>query len=625
MNSTPVPPRPLAERAAVAIVAVAVVAGPLALGCSSAAARFGLETSCIAAVLLWLCCKPSRPRLFWAPVFTFAALLVQNAPLPDRLLVNLAPVSAGAWKIANETSPSAWGCISINPACSFASACRVLLLAAVLASVIDLGRYRSHRFVLFAALATSASLIVGLGLCFGSARQSRVLLGIYDLSGPVTKTENPLLLTEQTNGLGWPEEQTVENRRFVVENRGIGDGFGCYRYSNHFAGGTVLTLPIAVALWLWASQKHLSLTRRSAMAGVMLGIGLFVVGGMAQSRAGTAALVFSAMIFLSIAFTAPWARLAMGWVAAVYAGVIVAGLAVMLGAWHWLLPMLTADWQKRIDFLLSDGRALAAQIAVRMFRASPWLGTGLTSFEQIFPRFHSGHTRLYFAHNDYAQILAETGLVGALILGVVVIVVGMRFRRFLAGATGGYRLLNAGPWAALAGIVVHSAFDWNMYLPANAFLCAVVLALCISSVPSASPPGSLSPYRRWMAVTGRWLLLAIVVGAYAVVSRDLVSEISRKNLGEAMIADRLETRSPPRPEVVERLADAIAAAESVAAVDPRNASLAVALSQAHLRLAARQTDPEPKQRSLRESVAWGARARSLNATCRGIPEEGGNR
>jgi hypothetical protein len=544
---------------------------------------------------------------------------MQQIPLPDRILVTMAPVSAGAWKLAHADNPSTWGTISVHPAASLAATSRILLLTTMLVMIVDLGRYRSHRFTLLAGLAASAIVIVGLGLGFSSARQTQVMLGIFNISGPFHKAQDPTLLTEQTAGLGWPEVLKVDDRRYVVENRGVGDGFGSFRYSNHFAGATVLTLPIAIAFWLWASARRLPLWFGGGIAAALFGLGLWAVGGMAQSRAGVASLLMSAFLFLFLALSAPWARRIAGYVTLAYAGLIVAVLVVMLGAWHWIVPLLSPEWQKRISFLLSDGRALAAQIAVRMFRASPWLGTGLTSFEQIFPRFDSGHTRLYFAHNDYAQILAETGLVGVVALVTLTVILWQRFQRFCSGAKQGYRLLNSGPWAALAGIAVHSAFDWQMYLPANAFLCCVVLGLCLGSVPSRSPP-YLEGGRSWRANLPRFMLACAVLLSYAIATRDFISEATRRRLGEAMIADRRDTSSPAAPDVEARLLETIADAETISVIDPGNASLAVALSQGYLRLAGRQGEQAAKNTALQQSDSWGRKARSLNATSPGIPE-----
>ena len=618
MATPPTAQQRLAQIAA-ATISCACVLSPLALGASSAEARFALEAATWLAVSCWLVSGPIAARLTWMPVCVAAVLLAQQLPLPDRLLLAIAPVSAGAWKLAHESTPGAWGCISVNPGASFTATCRVLFSMATLAMVMDIGRYRSHRSLLLSALAISSMLMLGLGLCFGSAQQTQVLLGVIDISGPIDRAKSPLLIAEQTAGIGWPSIQTLADHRYIAEDRSVGDGFGSYRYSNHFAGGTVLTLPIAAALWLWLTRGKVRQWLRQAVFGGMFGMALWIVAIMAQSRAGTASLVLAGFTLCFLTAVHPTWRRTAGWLAAASAGGIASLLIIMLGGWQWVMPLVPTAYQKAVAVVLSDGRALAAQIAVRMFRASPVLGTGLTSFEQIFPRFQAGHTNLYFAHNDYAQILAETGLAG--LAGVVrfASLCWSRWKRFVADAGGDYRILNAGPWAGLVGFASHSAFDWNMYLPANAFMACVVAGLCVSSVPNPSSPNA-SP-RPYLGSIGRILLLAASLLAILGLGRDTLSEVAgRRNLGAAMVADQLAQKEPLQPSAVNLLSESIPIAEAIFARDRYNAALAVALSQANLRLAAHQQDLKMREEYLAASGRWARTARSMNATCRGLPQ-----
>jgi len=77
---------------------------------------------------------------------------------------------------------------------------------------------------------------------------------------------------------------------------------------------------------------------------------------------------------------------------------------------------------------------VATRDSLRMFRAHPWISTGLGSFETVFPQYQSLPTDLTWdhAHNGYAEALAETGLVGGvLILLAVVALFRSAFRNFL--------------------------------------------------------------------------------------------------------------------------------------------------------------------------------------------------
>jgi len=52
--------------------------------------------------------------------------------------------------------------------------------------------------------------------------------------------------------------------------------------------------------------------------------------------------------------------------------------------------------------------------SLRMFARKPMLGWGLGAFETVYPAFRSFYTTVYdkAAHNDYVQVLVESGIVG---------------------------------------------------------------------------------------------------------------------------------------------------------------------------------------------------------------------
>jgi len=135
---------------------------------------------------------------------------------------------------------------------------------------------------------------------------------------------------------------------------------------------------------------------------------------------------------------------------------------------------------------------------LRMFRAHPWLGTGLGSYEIVAPRYRRQPSDLLWdhAHNDYAEALAETGLAGAvLMVWSLALFFNSAFRtsHSALGST-----LDLGPWtfnslrfgAALGvcGLLVHSFVDFNLHIPANA-LCFAVCAGLASSAGSLLAPG----------------------------------------------------------------------------------------------------------------------------------------
>src|SRR5439155_20756804 len=126
---------------------------------------------------------------------------------------------------------------------------------------------------------------------------------------------------------------------------------------------------------------------------------------------------------------------------------------------------------------------------VRELPAYVWLGSGLGTFEDSFaPLTPAGSGRRWDkAHNDYLQLLWETGVVGGLLFlaGVVVFVL-----RFWWPALRDFRhpvdVFRVGIAVALMSIALHSAVDFCLQIGANGFLCALLAGL-LAALYAPSP------------------------------------------------------------------------------------------------------------------------------------------
>jgi O-antigen ligase len=124
-----------------------------------------------------------------------------------------------------------------------------------------------------------------------------------------------------------------------------------------------------------------------------------------------------------------------------------------------------------------------------MFLHRPVLGWGLGTFPTIYPSYRSFYTNLFVneAHNDYAQALVETGLLGFGLMAWFLISV---YRRGLpTSRRWEFKWDGALSLAALlgcTGILFHSFVDFNVQIPANAALFYVLCALAASELPTQS-------------------------------------------------------------------------------------------------------------------------------------------
>jgi len=128
----------------------------------------------------------------------------------------------------------------------------------------------------------------------------------------------------------------------------------------------------------------------------------------------------------------------------------------------------------------SSGRLALWKEASGIIRNYPAVGSGLGTFGLAFRRYQT--TALDFfvdhAHNDYLEATTDTGILGAALLFIPILALLVKMVLAYAGARSAYRrsvlLACIGGTAAL---LIHSAADFNLQIPANALLFAVVLGI----------------------------------------------------------------------------------------------------------------------------------------------------
>jgi O-antigen ligase len=115
-----------------------------------------------------------------------------------------------------------------------------------------------------------------------------------------------------------------------------------------------------------------------------------------------------------------------------------------------------------------------------IIRDYPAVGTGLGTFVVAFRRYQSTSVDFLVdhAHNDYVEVTSDTGILGAALLFIPIMGLLLKMILAYAEARSAYRrsvlLACMGGTAAL---LIHSATDFNLQIPANALLFAVVLGI----------------------------------------------------------------------------------------------------------------------------------------------------
>ena len=220
-------------------------------------------------------------------------------------------------------------------------------------------------------------------------------------------------------------------------------------------------------------------------------------------------------------------------------GVLALGIVLWLG-WRPVVDRFGALAQVARD-PMGDTRAVGTLDTLRLFAAAPLMGSGFGSYQHAFSIFQSvsvQNERWLHAHNDYAQLLAEGGMLGALLFalaaGAFLVHVGKRLR----GASERGRLMACGLAVAIAAAALHSFVDYGLHKPANAFLLAAVCGMAVACVHLArgakeekAPDGSgdsvPGPARRTAVLRGGALAaLALVAGLTLVELGELRGELA---------------------------------------------------------------------------------------------------
>jgi len=118
---------------------------------------------------------------------------------------------------------------------------------------------------------------------------------------------------------------------------------------------------------------------------------------------------------------------------------------------------------------------------MRMARAHPIFGAGLGGYWAEIPVYHdaSGVLTPQQAHNDYLELLASGGLIGAALFVWFAIALVRQCRKALQTLAGFQRVIAFGSIIGIFGVAVHSLVEFGLHITCNA-LCFVILLSILS-------------------------------------------------------------------------------------------------------------------------------------------------
>jgi O-antigen ligase len=251
--------------------------------------------------------------------------------------------------------------------------------------------------------------------------------------------------------------------------------FGPFVNRHNFAGYMEMTLALPLGLMFTSAiEREKRLLYLTAIA--MMGVAILMSG----SRGGLVS--FFAMVLFLVVLTGFRSKvegmstqgqfrarrifqrvgLAMALLLVILAGVVLIGGESSLS--RFLDSVNASD--------PTTGRTQIWKVTLQIIKTHPVIGAGLGAYGVAYTPFDSsnGMNRPEQAHNDYLQVLADTGIVGA-ILGIIFIVLLFRIGLQRTRSQDVFRRgVATGALAGCFAVLVHSIFDFTLHTTSNALL-----------------------------------------------------------------------------------------------------------------------------------------------------------
>jgi O-antigen ligase len=264
----------------------------------------------------------------------------------------------------------------------------------------------------------------------------------------------------------------------------LGDARGTYINRNHFAGFMEMMLPLGLGYTLAMGSWHKKISLKALISSerpnfqFFLSIGLVVMTLallLSKSRAGIFGGVLGFLTFALLMRSSSGELPRSFWVM----------ISVIVGMVSFYSLKIGIDpvVERFLRISKDTSRLDIWRDSMAMIKDHP-LGIGLAAFKQVFPVYNVSNfsdSQFLYLHNDYLQLLAETGWIGflALVGGFYIFLFKSIFkvRKMDLQSDPMKYFLAIGALSGLVSITFHSFFDFNLHMPANAVYFMMLIGL----------------------------------------------------------------------------------------------------------------------------------------------------
>ncbi len=295
-------------------------------------------------------------------------------------------------------------------------------------------------------------------------------------------------------------QTTQHSTGFILPYLEPGVGYGQFINRNHFAFLMEMTFGLTLGFILSGARRDRLLIYAAASTP------LWTTLVLSNSRGGILAmlgqLIFAALLWatapkdaghveregqagarLKRILTSAVARIALVVCLIVVAvvGVVWVGGEAVVDRFESASNEMGSDAEVPVANVRDNGRRMDTWRATwQLIKANPIMGSGVGGYWMAISSYNDSSGRLtpQQAHNDYLEILASGGIIGAALVAWFALVFIRLSRQMLRAGEMLQRAMCLGALVGILGVALHSFLDFGLHITANAlvFACLIVLA-----------------------------------------------------------------------------------------------------------------------------------------------------
>jgi len=280
---------------------------------------------------------------------------------------------------------------------------------------------------------------------------------------------------------------------------------GFYVCPNHLAGLLEVVSLMALSFACWSKSRPM-VRVGAAYGAVMCLAGVAITG----SRGGYLSVLFGLGVFALCSLFVSF-RLRRGGFWTMLGVILFGGAMIVGGALFFMTRSATLQSRLAQVYDPTNMRPLMWQAAITQFRLEPWTGTGSGTYLYYGRLFRSASVQNdpMHVHNDYLELLAEYGIIGAVLFVVFASV------HLIGGLAGMRRIVDeqmppglparsdelaylVGALSGIGALVLHSVVDFNLHIPANTMIVAFLFGILARPVDGTGNSATRLPWLRWL-------------------------------------------------------------------------------------------------------------------------------